>query len=154
MDCWNEDENIRPDFKNIKNRLKPILAGLLAFLTTFFFYSRMTHRSHFVRSINLIELIVLDLNLKDLLNMRRITSFFFIKSFQMSRSANIFDNMLAIMEKYAKRLEFLVEERTMQLAEEKRKLAEEKKKTETLLLSMLPVWVQNTDDCDNDRTNF
>jgi guanylate cyclase len=39
--------------------------------------------------------------------------------------------MLAIMEKYASRLELLVEERTQQLAEEK-------KKTETLLLTMLP----------------
>jgi hypothetical protein len=39
--------------------------------------------------------------------------------------------MLAIMEKYANRLESLVEERTEQLAQEK-------KKTETLLLSMLP----------------
>lgn len=47
------------------------------------------------------------------------------------RSTNIFDNMLAIMEKYATRLETLVEERT-------KLLAEEKKKTESLLLSMLP----------------
>ena len=42
--------------------------------------------------------------------------------------------MLAIMEKYATRLELLVEERTQQLAEEK-------KKTETLLLTMLPKFV-------------
>ena len=39
--------------------------------------------------------------------------------------------MLAIMEKYPNRLETLVDERTQQLAEEK-------KKTETLLLTMLP----------------
>jgi hypothetical protein len=39
--------------------------------------------------------------------------------------------MLAIMEKYANTLESLVDERTMQLAEEK-------KKTEALLLRMLP----------------
>ncbi|ESO09672.1 hypothetical protein HELRODRAFT_117164, partial [Helobdella robusta] len=83
-DCWNEDEYIRPDFKMVRSRLKPMLTGL---------------------------------------------------------STNIFDNMLAIMEKYANRLESLVEERTVQLAEEKVKLAEEKKKTETLLLSMLPVSV-------------
>ena len=108
---------------------------------------------YFVRSINLNDVINctrFERGRPTLLC--RIISFFFIKSFQMSRSANIFDNMLAIMEKYAKRLEFLVEERTMQLAEEKRKLAEEKKKTETLLLSMLPVWVQNIDDYDNSRT--
>lgn len=49
----------------------------------------------------------------------------------LTRSTNIFDNMLAIMEKYANRLESLVDERTMQLAEEK-------KKTEMLLLTMLP----------------
>lgn len=47
------------------------------------------------------------------------------------RRSNIFDNMLAIMEKYASTLETLVEERTNQLAEEK-------KKTEALLLRMLP----------------
>jgi len=39
--------------------------------------------------------------------------------------------MLAIMEKYANTLESLVDERTMQLAQEK-------KTTETLLLRMLP----------------
>ena len=53
-----------------------------------------------------------------------------------NRSSNIFDNMLAIMEKYANRLEFLVEDRTNQLAEEK-------KKTETLLLTMLPKFVHS-----------
>ena len=47
------------------------------------------------------------------------------------RSSNIFDNMLAIMEKYANTLESLVDERTLQLAQEK-------KTTETLLLRMLP----------------
>jgi len=44
---------------------------------------------------------------------------------------NIFDNMLALMEKYANNLEQLVDERTDQLQEEK-------KKTEALLLEMLP----------------
>lgn len=47
------------------------------------------------------------------------------------RKPNIFDNMLAIMEKYAYNLEGLVQERT-------NLLYEEKKKTETLLLRMLP----------------
>lgn len=51
--------------------------------------------------------------------------FFFI------RKPNIFDNMIAIMEKYASNLEVLVEERTDQLIEEK-------KKTEELLQQMLP----------------
>lgn len=51
--------------------------------------------------------------------------------FCVDRSSNIFDNMLAIMEKYANTLESLVDERTMQLAQEK-------KTTETLLLRMLP----------------
>ena len=50
------------------------------------------------------------------------------------RSTNIFDNMLAMMEKYANRLETLVDDRTQQLAEEK-------KKTENLLLTMLPKFV-------------
>jgi len=49
------------------------------------------------------------------------------------RRSNIFDNMLAIMEKYTNTLESLVDERTTQLAEEK-------KKTEALLLRMLPRW--------------
>ena len=61
------------------------------------------------------------------------------------RKANIFDNMLAIMEKYAYNLEGLVQERTNQLYEEK-------KKTETLLLRMLPKLVFQTimtSECDN-----
>ncbi|KAL3268643.1 hypothetical protein HHI36_007747 [Cryptolaemus montrouzieri] len=44
---------------------------------------------------------------------------------------NIFDNMMAVMEKYANNLEALVDERTDQLQEEKRK-------TESLLYEMLP----------------
>lgn len=47
------------------------------------------------------------------------------------RRSNIFDNMLAMMEKYANNLESTVAERTAQLVEEK-------KKTEALLLRMLP----------------
>jgi nitrate/nitrite-specific signal transduction histidine kinase len=43
---------------------------------------------------------------------------------------NIFDNMMAMMEKYANNLEQLVDERTDQLQEEK-------KKTEALLLGKL-----------------
>ncbi|KAF8786944.1 Guanylate cyclase 32E like protein [Argiope bruennichi] len=45
--------------------------------------------------------------------------------------SNIFDNMISIMEKYAYNLEAVVRDRT-------RKLQEEKKKTENLLLRMLP----------------
>jgi len=47
------------------------------------------------------------------------------------RKPNIFDNMLSIMEKYACNLEDLVQERTFQLIEEK-------KKTDALLHRMLP----------------
>ncbi|GAB6020731.1 hypothetical protein CHUAL_003395 [Chamberlinius hualienensis] len=47
---------------------------------------------------------------------------------------NIFDNMIAMMEKYANNLEALVDERTDQLIEEK-------KKTEALLYEMLPRYV-------------
>ena len=45
--------------------------------------------------------------------------------------SNIFDNMLAMMEKYANNLETLVDERTQLLIEEKRR-------TEALLHEMLP----------------
>lgn len=47
------------------------------------------------------------------------------------RKPNIFDNMITMLEKYAYNLEGLVQERTNQLMEEK-------KKTENLLLRMLP----------------
>ncbi len=47
------------------------------------------------------------------------------------RTANVMDNMIAMMEKYSNHLEEIVAERTLQLEEEK-------KKTETLLYRMLP----------------
>ena len=47
------------------------------------------------------------------------------------RKANIFDNMMAMMEKYTTNLEDVVAERTKELEEEKRK-------SERLLLMMLP----------------
>lgn len=73
-DCWSENPELRPDFKNIRMRLRPLRKGM---------------------------------------------------------RPNIFDNMMAMMEKYANNLEQLVDERTDQLQEEK-------KKTEALLLEMLP----------------
>ncbi|XP_022252245.1 guanylate cyclase 32E-like [Limulus polyphemus] len=54
-----------------------------------------------------------------------------LRDMQAGLKNNIFDNMIAIMEKYAYNLEGLVQERTNQLMEEK-------KKTENLLLRMLP----------------
>ncbi|GLV44985.1 Guanylyl cyclase at 32E [Carabus blaptoides fortunei] len=54
-----------------------------------------------------------------------------LKEMQAGLKPNIFDNMLAIMEKYAYNLEGLVQERTNQLSEEK-------KKTDALLHRMLP----------------
>uniref|UniRef100_A0A1A9VTV0 Guanylate cyclase n=1 Tax=Glossina austeni TaxID=7395 RepID=A0A1A9VTV0_GLOAU len=54
-----------------------------------------------------------------------------LKELQAGLKPNIFDNMLSIMEKYAYNLEGLVQERTNQLYEEK-------KKTDMLLNQMLP----------------
>ena len=52
----------------------------------------------------------------------------------MYRNVNIMDNMLRMMEKYADNLEELVEEKTHQYMEEK-------KKADLLLYSMMPVLV-------------
>ncbi|XP_050465647.1 guanylate cyclase 32E isoform X1 [Cataglyphis hispanica] len=74
LECWAENPELRPDFKMIRNKLRPLRKGM---------------------------------------------------------KANIFDNMMAMMEKYANNLEALVDERTDQLTEEK-------KKTDALLYEMLP----------------
>ncbi|XP_044015462.1 guanylate cyclase 32E-like isoform X2 [Aphidius gifuensis] len=77
VECWSEDPENRPDFKIIRNKLRPLRKGM---------------------------------------------------------KPNIFDNMMAMMEKYANNLEALVDERTDQLNEEK-------KKTDALLYEMLPRFV-------------
>ncbi|XP_014300035.1 guanylate cyclase 32E [Microplitis demolitor] len=77
IECWAEDPESRPDFKIIRNKLRPLRKGM---------------------------------------------------------KPNIFDNMMAMMEKYANNLEALVDERTDQLTEEK-------KKTDALLYEMLPRYV-------------
>ncbi|XP_043487729.1 guanylate cyclase 32E [Polistes fuscatus] len=77
LECWAEDPENRPDFKIIRNKLRPLRKGM---------------------------------------------------------KSNIFDNMMAMMEKYANNLEALVDERTDQLTEEK-------KKTDALLYEMLPRYV-------------
>uniref|UniRef100_T1ITS9 Guanylate cyclase n=1 Tax=Strigamia maritima TaxID=126957 RepID=T1ITS9_STRMM len=76
-ECWNEVAEERPDFKIIRQRIRPQRKGM---------------------------------------------------------RSNIFDNMIAMMEKYANNLEALVDEKTDQLIEEK-------KKTDALLYEMLPRYV-------------
>ncbi|XP_011493860.1 PREDICTED: guanylate cyclase 32E [Ceratosolen solmsi marchali] len=77
VECWSENPELRPDFKVIRGKLRPLRKGM---------------------------------------------------------KPNIFDNMMAMMEKYANNLEALVDERTDQLSEEK-------KKTDALLYEMLPRYV-------------
>ncbi|GIY88128.1 guanylate cyclase 32E, partial [Caerostris extrusa] len=61
-----------------------------------------------------------------------------LRPLHMGLNANIFDNMMSIMEKYACNLESVVKERTNQLLEEK------KKKTENLLLECFQsLWLSN-----------
>ncbi|XP_072029839.1 speract receptor-like [Amphiura filiformis] len=59
-----------------------------------------------------------------------------LKPLQKGLKSNILDNMISIMEKYATNLEEIVEDRTQQLIEEK-------KKTENLLHQMLPKPIAN-----------
>ncbi|XP_071960361.1 guanylate cyclase 32E-like isoform X2 [Antedon mediterranea] len=59
-----------------------------------------------------------------------------LRTLQKGMKPNIMDNMISIMEKYANNLEEIVDERTQQLVEEK-------KKTENLLHQMLPRPVAN-----------
>ena len=54
---------------------------------------------------------------------------------RLHRNHNIMDNMLGMMEKYANNLEELVEDRT-------RQFLEEKKKTDMLLYNMMPQCVE------------
>ncbi|KAG5320428.1 GCY3E cyclase, partial [Pseudoatta argentina] len=77
LECWSENPELRPDFKMIRYKLRPLRNGM---------------------------------------------------------KANIFDNMMAMMEKYANNLEALVDERTDQLTKEK-------KKTDALLYEILPRYV-------------
>ncbi|XP_066598424.1 guanylate cyclase 32E [Prorops nasuta] len=77
IECWAEEPEHRPDFKIVRNKLRPLRKGM---------------------------------------------------------KPNIFDNMMAMMEKYANNLEVLVDERTDLLIEEK-------KKTDALLYEMLPRYV-------------
>ena len=60
-------------------------------------------------------------------------------NFETFRKPNIFDNMIVIMEKYATNLEDIVEERTDQLQEEK-------KRTEELLHQMLPKYIMQINE--------
>ena len=75
--CWSESPDLRPDFKSIRNKLRPLRKGM---------------------------------------------------------KANIFDNMITMMETYANNLEAIVDERTKMLIDEKRK-------TDELLYEMLPKYV-------------
>ncbi|OAD60804.1 Guanylate cyclase 32E [Eufriesea mexicana] len=82
VECWAEDPEARPDFKIVRNKLRPLRKGM---------------------------------------------------------KPNIFDNMMAMMEKYANNLEALVDERTDQLTEEKKKT--ELHLSDALLYEMLPRYV-------------
>jgi hypothetical protein len=102
VSCWNEDPERRPTFYEINNTVRRLKFGKYK---SFFFLI-------FLRDLGTTNNPVLSFSL-------------------CFRTTNIIDNMVNMLEKYANNLESLVEERTIQLVEEK-------KKTDQLLHQMLP----------------
>lgn len=93
-DCLKFEPDSRPDVKSVRNRLRPLHKGMYVYCS-------------------------LTLFLRKLFAMLLLC--FCIVFFSMSRRSNIFDIMIGLMEKYANNLEILVDDRTKQLSEEKRK---------------------------------
>ena len=122
-DCWDDYPTLRPDFSTIRSRFLLINGGKYDAVDWTVY--RTSVLVPFVHS-GLFTNLTLGKCLQNI-------SIDIMNSI-LCRNVNIMDNMLQMLEKYANNLEELVEEKTQQYTEEK-------KKADMLLYSMMPVLV-------------